>query len=479
MINVVYMIKILDKKTNEVKRDNKQIKLLNKLKSYENFIIEIAKAFDIKDKNKICLIAITNDEDEIPIKTEEDYIDYFNDLKQYIFYLEEEGKNEAEKQKLNEDFNFNININFSVEEIVNNLKCQMKEPEEIIDKNDNNFDINKYKENQNSKNKKIFDEFSQIFNTELKEIFNNKRKLLTNSIIKEKNEFSKLYLNNANKINNQINKTKDEFSKLVNDFSLFYKNTDEIADILSEEINIRFLDDNLELEKTVKEAKYINVKNITIENIGFKTYESLCFIKDEHKSSKEIVFNQNYLMTSKNKFQLTLDGNFSPGKKESHQFVIKIENAKPNYEYTLYLIVKEEEKGIRLSKPFKISVKIKDDLQIKEAEKIYEELDKEYDLSELFDKEEVINKIINEKFSKDIVKIWVQTKMQEKNNNNAEKIFNELNNQFNILNYGFDKLEIINQILEENYNRDKLRDWAKHKIESKKAELQKLFDFEN
>ena len=55
MINVVYMIKILDKKTNEVKRDNKQIKLLNKLKSYENFIIEIAKAFDIKDKNKICL----------------------------------------------------------------------------------------------------------------------------------------------------------------------------------------------------------------------------------------------------------------------------------------------------------------------------------------------------------------------------------------------------------------------------------------
>ena len=425
------------------------------------------------------LIAITNDEDEIPIKTEEDYIDYFNDLKQYIFYLEEEGKNEAEKQKLNEDFNFNININFSVEEIVNNLKCQMKEPEEIIDKNDNNFDINKYKENQNSKNKKIFDEFSQIFNTELKEIFNNKRKLLTNSIIKEKNEFSKLYLNNANKINNQINKTTDEFSKLVNDFSLFYKNTDEIADILSEEINIRFQDDNLELEKTVKEAKYINVKNITIENIGFKTYESLCFIKDEHKSSKEIVFNQNYLMTSKNKFQLTLDGNFSPGKKESHQFVIKIENAKPNYEYTLYLIVKEEEKGIRLSKPFKISVKIKDDLQIKEAEKIYEELDKEYDLSELFDKEEVINKIINEKFSKDIIKIWVQTKMQEKNNNNAEKIFNELNNQFNILNYGFDKLEIINQILEENYNRDKLRDWAKHKIESKKAELQKLFDFEN
>ena len=473
------MVKIFDRKTNELKRNNKQTKILNKLKSYEDFVIEIAKAFNIKDKNKICLIAITNDEDEIPIKNGEDYTDYLNDLKQYLFYLEEEEKNEPEKQKLNEDFNLNININLSVEEITNNLKCQMKEPEKIIDENDNNFDINKYKEEQKSKNKILFDDFSQIFNSELTEIFNKKRKLMTNLIIEEKNEFSKFCLKNINTLNKEMNKTKDEFSKLVNDFSQLYNNTDEIADILSEEINIRFLDDNLELEKTVKEAKYINVKNITIENIGFKTYESLFFIKDEHKSSKEIVFNQNYLMTSKNKFQLTLDGNFSHGKKESHQFVIKIENAKPNYEYTLYLIVKEEEKGIRLSKPFKISVKIKDDLQIKEAEKIYDELDRLYDLSELFDKEEVINKIINEKFSKDMVKIWVQTKMQEKNNNNAEKIFNELNNQFNILNYGFDKLEIINQILEENYNRDKLRDWAKHKIESKKAELQKLFDFEN
>ena len=473
------MVKIFDRKTNELKRNNKQTKILNKLKSYEDFVIEIAKAFNIKDKNKICLIAITNDEDEIPIKNGEDYTDYLNDLKQYLFYLEEEEKNEPEKQKLNEDFNLNININLSVEEITNNLKCQMKEPEKIIDENDNNFDINKYKEEQKSKNKILFDDYSQIFNSELTEIFNKKRKLMTNLIIEEKNEFSKFCLKNINTLNDEMNETKDEFSKLVNDFSQLYNKADEIVDILSEEINIRFLDDNLELEKTVKEAKYINVKNITIENIGFKTYESLFFIKDEHKSSKEIVFNQNYLMTSKNKFQLTLDGNFSHGKKESHQFVIKIENAKPNYEYTLYLIVKEEEKGIRLSKPFKISVKIKDDLQIKEAEKIYDELDRLYDLSELFDKEEVINKIINEKFSKDMVKIWVQTKMQEKNNNNAEKIFNELNNQFNILNYGFDKLEIINQILEENYNRDKLRDWAKHKIESKKAELQKLFDFEN
>jgi len=473
------MVKIFDRKTNELKRNNKQTKILNKLKSYEDFVIEIAKAFNIKDKNKICLIAITNDEDEIPIKNGEDYTDYLNDLKQYLFYLEEEEKNEPEKQKLNEDFNLNININLSVEEITNNLKCQMKEPEKIIDENDNNFDINKYKEEQKSKNKILFDDYSQIFNSELTEIFNKKRKLMTNLIIEEKNEFSKFCLKNINTLNDEMNETKDEFSKLVNDFSQLYNKADEIVDILSEEINIRFLDDNLELEKTVKEAKYINIKNITIENIGFKTYESLFFIKDEHKSSKEIVFNQNYLMTSKNKFQLTLDGNFSHGKKESHQFVIKIENAKPNYEYTLYLIVKEEEKGIRLSKPFKISVKIKDDLQIKEAEKIYDELDRLYDLSELFDKEEVINKIINEKFSKDMVKIWVQTKMQEKNNNNAEKIFNELNNQFNILNYGFDKLEIINQILEENYNRDKLRDWAKHKIESKKAELQKLFDFEN
>ena len=42
-----------------------------------------------------------------------------------------------------------------------------------------------------------------------------------------------------------------------------------------------------------------------------------------------------------------------------------------------------------------IIVKIKDDPQIKEAEKLYEELNKQYPLSEIFEKNEIINKIIN------------------------------------------------------------------------------------
>ena len=467
------MIKILDKKTNEFKRDNIQTKILNKLKSYENFIIEISKAFEIKNKNKICLLAITNDDDEIPIKNEEDYIEYLNDLKQYLFYLEEEQKIEPEKQQINEeDFNFNINIDFSVEEITNNIKSHMKEPEEISDKNDNNndFDFNKYREVQKSKNKKLFDKFGEVFNSELKDTFNKKGKLLTNLIIKEKNEFSKLCLNNINNLNKVINKPKDGFFNLVNDFSQLNNSLVEITDQLFEEINIRFLDDNLELEKTFREAKYINVKNVTIENIGFKTYKTLYFIKDEHKSSKEIVFNSNYLKTSKSYFQLTLEGDFSHGKKGTYEFAIKIENPKPNQEYTLYLTVKEGEKGIRLSKPFKIIVKIKDDPKIIEAEKLYEELNKQYPLSEIFEKNEIINKIINEKFDKDIIQIWIQTRLQEKNIDIAEKLFNELNNQYNMLNYGIDKLEIINQIFEENFNRNILRDWAKQKIERRKAE---------
>lgn len=466
------MIKIQDKKTNEFKRDNKQTKVLNKLKSYTDFIIEIAKAFDIKDKNKICLIAITNDDDEIPIKSEEDYIDYLNDLKQYLFYLEEKEQFEPEKQELNEDFNFNINIDFSVEEIINNIKSQMKEPKKISDKNDNEnyFDVNKYIEDQKSKKKQIFDNFSQIFNSEIKDTFNKKGILLANLITKEKNEFSKFCLNNINNLNKVINKPKDEFFNLVNDFSQLYNSIDEITDELFEDINIRFLENNLELEKTYREAKYINVQNVTIENIGFKTYKTLYFVKDEHKSSKEIVFNSNFVKTSKSHFQLTPDGDFSHGKKGTYEFVIKIENPKANQEYTLYLAVKEGEKGIRLSKPFKIIVKIKDDPQIKEAEKLYEELNKQYPLSEIFEKNEIINKIINEKFNKDLIQIWIQTRLQEKNIEIAEKLFNELNNKYNLLNYGIDKLEIINQIVEENFNRNALRDWAKQKIESMKAE---------
>jgi hypothetical protein len=485
MINVVYMVKILDKKKNEFKRDNKQTKKLNKIKSYEDFIIEITKAFDIKDKNKICLIAITNDDDEIPIKNEEDYIENLSGLKQYLFYLEEEQKIETEKQQLNEeDFNFNINIDFSVEEIINNIKSQIKERKEIPNnnENDNDFDYNKYKEDQKSKNKKLFDKFGEVFNSELKDTFNQKGNLLTNLIIKEKNDFSKFCLNNMNSLFKEINKSTNEFSYIVNDYSQFYNSIDGKIDQIFEDINIRFLDDNLELEKTYKEAKYINIQKVTIENFGFKTYKTLYLIKDEYKSSKDIFFFQNNLNESKINYRLTLAEDFSHGKKESHEFIIKVENPKPNQEYTLYLNVKEKEKGIRLSKPFKIIVKIKDDPHIKEAEKLYEEFNKQYPLSEIFEKDEIMNKIINEKFDKDLIKIWIQTRLQEKNNIIAEKLFDELNNQFNLLNNGFDKLEIINQIIEENFNRNKLRDWAKQKIESRKTEnifikFDKIYNF--
>ena len=479
------MIKIQDKKTNEFKRDNKQTKMLNKLKSYEDFLNEIAKTFNVKNKNEISLIALTNDDDEIPIKNEEDYIDCLNDIKKYLFYLEKEGQNKPEKRQIDEDFNYNFNIDFSVEEITNNIKRQMKEPEEISDEINIDFDFNKYREDQNSKNKKIFDEFSQMFNSELKEIFSNKGILLTNLITKEKNKFSKSGLNKINTLNKDMNKSKDDLSNLVNDFSQLYNNSlDEISEIILEEINIRFLDEDLELIKTPKEAKYINVKNVTIENIGYKTYKTLWFIKDENKSSKEIIFNPTYLKTKKSIFHLTLDGDFVHGKKESHAFVIKIENPKPNHEYALYLIVKEGEKGARLSKPFKIIVKIKEDPQSKkeeEAEKLYEELNKQFSLNEIFEKNEVINKIINEKFNKDIIKIWIQTRLQEKCMNDVENLFIELNNEYEILNYGFDKQEIINQIVEENLNKDNLKNWAKQKIkiklESMKAEnIYKKFD---
>ena len=91
MIDVILMNKSIDFIAKQVKRNKVLTKIIKKPdfseeNSYKNIIDEIVKSFEIKNKKSIILLAFTKDEDEIPIKTQNDLEELGNEI-QYLFYI--------------------------------------------------------------------------------------------------------------------------------------------------------------------------------------------------------------------------------------------------------------------------------------------------------------------------------------------------------------------------------------------------------
>ena len=104
---------------------------------------------------------------------------------------------------------------------------------------------------------------------------------------------------------------------------------------------------------------------------------------------------------------------------------------------------------------------MKEQNKIKEQEKaelIYEEINKEINLDDK-DKNEVINKIIELKFDKEQIKEFYNNNDDEL----AEKMFEELDEEFVISNF-IDEDEFKEKIKEYNYDRDKIVKWIEFKL---------------
>ena len=183
------------------------------------------------------------------------------------------------------------------------------------------------------------------------------------------------------------------------------KNIKEFGNINN--IKVKFINDIIEIEEYY--TNNITLDNIKIENIGYEVIKNLYFIRDEKQSSPNFIFYQN---NSKNVYKLSLWGNeFEPGEIKTYLINLKINNPKPKQKYVLYLYVRENENGENLSKPLKIICTVKDineGLNIDAVNKLAEDLDDEFNIFSMINREEVINKIIELKCDRDKILDWIE-----------------------------------------------------------------------
>ena len=190
-------------------------------------------------------------------------------------------------------------------------------------------------------------------------------------------------------------------------------------------IKIKF--DIKKIEKTLdaKNSKFINIDNIKIKNIGNKSYKNLYFFKDNINSSKEI----NFFGNSKkiDEYELSLYGEVKPNTSFNGNACLNIINAKPEKIYKMIIYVRERGQDKNISEALEINIKIKRDLEqerINKANKIYEEIKKDFPENEqLINKKEIISKLLNNNFNKDLIKNEIKNKIDKVK---AEKISKEL-----------------------------------------------------
>ena len=549
----------------ESNKETKDSKEFPKPKKYEEFISNIAKSFNIKNKKEINLMVFTTDGDEIPIHDQEDLESYCDEASEYRAIVEKKEsekssggqlkvkekkedsddddnddnkkeekkpKKEDEKKKEesdlendgDEEINIKLNVNLEIpdKELENLIEGQIKDIPDIdnnIINDDLQFNIDEFKTKLTNKNNNIIDNFNKSFESKINNIVINKSNIMKETINNSVLNFSKINIENLNHLNKEtkvLNLEFGEISENSNDMNDALKKISEgigqnpmpnpkpnleqnskpnqnpkpnpIRNIISDEedndddknkLNIKFEKENKEVEIEKKNARFLEIENIIISNIGNKTYKKLFFVIDENESSSKDIF---FLENSKNQkaHKLSLNGDFTPNKREEHSFVLKITNPEPSKIYTLCIYVKENEVGNNLSKAFKINVKIKEE-QEKDQNKILEEnakkllptLEQNYNLAILCSKEELLKKIIDLNNNIDSINEWIGGEFKKK----ADNFYREL------------KMEAIcgedegkGKILELKFDKEKINDWIKKKeqeIEEKKLDdLYKSLDAE-
>ena len=547
MIKVSLYQKKFDNKTNESTRTLLDSKEFSKPKSYEEFISSLSKAFKLKKKD-IILNAYTTDEDENLIQDQQDLEENEEETVEYRIILEkdESPSSEPRKKIIQEDdqpsqttkieknkkieepnnddgteggnddgddegdgldIKLDVNLDISDKELEDIITSQIKQIPEIdkeIINDDIQFDVEKYKEEMNNKYENIKNGFKSTFDSKINDIVLNKSNIMKSKINDSLIEFSQISSNNLEKIKNEAQGMSEESNNLLentegmkiamaelrNSMTLQRKrqnnnNIVEEDDNNNDRKTIRFTNKELNLEYDEKKAKFMEIPNIEIENVGNESYKKLFFVRDE-SSSEDFIFIENN--KNINFHQLSLNGEFSPDSKESHQVNLRINNPKPNKTYTLIIFVKEDPKKEKLSGAFKFNIKIKgnegtsqrveikkkeDEEKEKEDEKklmeekaksLYEQYNNKYDLSLISNEEEAIKKIKGLNNDENEIETWIKNEFEKKNKN----LYEELN-----LNNICDENEAKEKFKQFKYNKDEINEWIKQKKEendNKKAE---------
>ena len=278
-------------------------------------------------------------------------------------------------------------------------------------------------EKENQEIKKENEEIKKIINIQ----FNKEEyeKELNTKIDKTLKDFQNVIENKINNIDlekNQLMKT--QINTLIQNYS---NNLKERKDD-NNNSKIEIMNEKIEKELSINTCKFIKFDKIKIKNIGEENIKNLYFVKDEKQSSNDIIFITNDRNDNINK--LSLDGKLVPSTESTQSFDLKINSPKNNKKYILIIYVREKENGPNISNPLKIVINVKESdeerinrekeeekkrkeenekpknidykgLNKDDVEKLYHELDGEYKLRDIMNKEEAINKIIELKCDKE------------------------------------------------------------------------------
>ena len=502
----------------EVLKDTKE---LTWPQQYEDLIKEIIQNFDLINKNvKVNLKIVTTDgSDVVNINSQDELEEYKkeNNIEEFQFSIEENKDsagitnpgpiNIKELEKL-----LDPNLLKEEEDLdIDNLMKDMfdndgykKKKEEEENKYSDIFNQNLEKSvgeilSQKSKtmeeeiNNKLIN-YSDLFSKEQREAYNSIMNIKDNlgeikdqteemsNAIKELHDSiqnNQLILASAQKINqvivqnnnnNDNNRNNAQMSGIRNNnianplVNLINENNDEDENAIS----IKFEKKKMETILDTKSAKFFNIDNVKIVNIGVHSYKNLCFVKDRENSSEEI----NFWSTNKNNYihELTMAGQFEPNDTGNFNITLGIDNPKPNQIYKIVIYVREKKSNKNLSEAFEINVEIKQDedpmKQIqKKAEEIYEELKEEFhDYEKLINKNDIINQLLKNDLNKEEIKKSLNAKIQkikeELDNERAQQTFKEL--EF----YGFDlgKEQMLNLIKQQNFNKEYLQNYINERV---------------
>ena len=454
---------------------------LKKTNSYESFIDNIAKTFSIKNKDKIILKVLTNDEDEQKINDQQDFDDFLDEAKEFKVFLEDDDDNiEYDKEDSEREGDMDDVVDDdddlkipSDKEIENTIERQFKPIPDINYNLEEEFNKEKYIKELNEKYTKYKNDFKNCLEKEIS-IFSEKSQIIKSGISSALEEYSTSQIKELDNLNNEANTIKEGISVLVEDTKKMNEALKEINELPMPlpkpeiKIQVRFKKENIEKEELPKACNFIDINDIEIHKISNNSFKNLILVRDKEKSSEDFVL----LTNSKNdqSYKLTLNGILGPKDKGNYSITAKIKNPKENEQYKLYLNAREKVDGTILSKPLIITVKVKEN-ENKKFE-LYEKLDEEFDLS-LMKKGKVLEKIKELKYDEEAIKNWIKKK-KKKLQKKIDEIFERLNKEFDL---NSKKEEVLEKIKELNLDEEATRNWIKAQIEEEQQrKIEEIFE---
>jgi hypothetical protein len=228
---------------------------------------------------------------------------------------------------------------------------------------------------------------------------------------------------------------------------------------------IGFERENIEQIIDIKNAKFFNIDNIKITNLGNASLKKVIFVKDQEKSSNDLVFFGNSKETDE--YEPSMPGELEPKESLNSSTTIKINNPQPGKEYKMIIYAKFDDKIV--SDPLELIIRIKkvEDPMIQKknkANEIFEEIKNQFpNHQNLINQGEIINKLVNNNLNKDEIVNDINNKIEEQQeeeiNKKAENIYNDLN----LENVALDKKEVLDYIKNHNFDKEEVQKWINEK----------------